>query len=145
MITKHLAVIVMLCNDFRLLSSSAADINGKLLGTLLKKLMEARGSAEIVAVQLWRAVAIGWLTSWETNPRSLKFTDLKIKVAQQLSRFENTTKHPKLNPVAPPGVALSAFDMDDESTYNHTYSIAMQAIDDAQRQSSAGHHCFNCH
>eukprot|EP00961_Rhodomonas_salina_P180650 2438237-Rhodomonas_salina.1 len=61
MITKHLAAIAMLHNDL-LLSSSASDIDGKLLGTLLKKLMEARGSAEMVAVQLWRAVAIGWLT-----------------------------------------------------------------------------------
>eukprot|EP00961_Rhodomonas_salina_P114466 1540263-Rhodomonas_salina.1 len=65
--------------------------------------MEAKGSAEIAAVQLWRAVAIGWLTSWESDPKSLKFTDLKIKVAQQLLRFEGTTKRPKLNPVAPPG------------------------------------------
>eukprot|EP00961_Rhodomonas_salina_P089576 1204649-Rhodomonas_salina.1 len=64
---------------------------------------------------------------------TLKFTYLKIKVAQQLSRFENTTQRPKLNPVAPLGVALSAFDTDaDEAIYNHTYSIAMQAIDYAQ-------------
>eukprot|EP00961_Rhodomonas_salina_P162131 2183974-Rhodomonas_salina.1 len=131
MITKHLTAIAMLRNDL-LLSSSASDIDGKLLSTLLKKLMEARGSAEIVA--------------WETGPKSLKFTDLKIKVAQQLSRFEpeGTTKHPKLNPVAPPGVALLAFDTDDEAIYNHTYSIALQAIN-AVQQHTAGRCCYNCH
>ena len=36
--------------------------------------------------------------------------------------FENTTKRPKLNPVALPGIALSAFDTDaNEAIYNHTY------------------------
>eukprot|EP00961_Rhodomonas_salina_P127713 1721916-Rhodomonas_salina.1 len=134
----------MLRNDL-LLFSLASNIDCKLLGTLLKKLMEARGRVEIVVVQLWLVVAIGWLTSWETDQRSLKFTDLKIKVVQQLSRFESMTKHPKLNPVAPPGVALSAFDIDDESTYNHSYTIAMQAIDDEQRQSPTARSCFNCY
>eukprot|EP00961_Rhodomonas_salina_P057691 775395-Rhodomonas_salina.1 len=106
--------------------------------------MEARGSAEIVAVQLWLAVAIGWLTLWETDLTSLKFTYLKIKVTQQLLRFENTTKHPKLNPVAPPGIVLLAFDTDNEAIYNHIYSIAMQAINCAQCQPSARCCCYNC-
>eukprot|EP00961_Rhodomonas_salina_P189799 2560684-Rhodomonas_salina.1 len=63
--------------------------------------MEASGDANIVAVQLWRAVAIGWYNAWEANPNVYTFTELKLNVAQQLSHF-TSAKRPKLTPVAPP-------------------------------------------
>eukprot|EP00961_Rhodomonas_salina_P193037 2604982-Rhodomonas_salina.1 len=72
-----------------------------MIGSLVKKLMEASGNANIVAVQLWHAVAIGWYNAWEANPNVYTFTELKLNVAQQLSHFESA-KRPKLTPVAPP-------------------------------------------
>eukprot|EP00961_Rhodomonas_salina_P159692 2150661-Rhodomonas_salina.2 len=88
-----------------LVSNKSADkIYKPMIGSLVKKLMEASGNANIVAVQLWCAVAIGWYNAWEVNPNVYTFTELlvKLNIAQQLLHFESA-KHPKLTPVAPPG------------------------------------------
>eukprot|EP00961_Rhodomonas_salina_P126158 1699509-Rhodomonas_salina.1 len=52
-----------------LVSDEPADrVDKPMIESLVKKLMEASGDANIVAVQLWRAVAIGWYNAWEANP-----------------------------------------------------------------------------
>eukprot|EP00961_Rhodomonas_salina_P125294 1688184-Rhodomonas_salina.1 len=114
--------IAIACNE--LVSDKSADkIDNQMIGSLVKKLMEASGNVNIVAVQLWRAVAIGWYNAWEANPNVYmsESTELKLNVVQQLSHFEST-KHPKLTPVAPPGVALAAFDSDYAGTDNEIYN-----------------------
>eukprot|EP00961_Rhodomonas_salina_P100114 1346471-Rhodomonas_salina.1 len=56
-ITKHISDIAIARNE--LVSDEPADRVDKLMiGSLVKKLMEASGNANTVAVQLWRAVAI---------------------------------------------------------------------------------------
>eukprot|EP00961_Rhodomonas_salina_P248777 3362453-Rhodomonas_salina.1 len=52
-----------------LVSDESADkIGNPMIGSLVKKLMEASGDANIAAVQLWLSVAIGWYNAWEANP-----------------------------------------------------------------------------
>eukprot|EP00961_Rhodomonas_salina_P275144 3717204-Rhodomonas_salina.1 len=59
--------IAIACNE--LVSDERADkIDNPMIGSLVKKLMEATGYANIVAVQLWLTVAISWYNAWEANP-----------------------------------------------------------------------------
>eukprot|EP00961_Rhodomonas_salina_P031402 422735-Rhodomonas_salina.1 len=111
--------------------------------------MEASGDVNIVAVQLWHAVAIGWYrdNAWEANPNVYTFTELKLNVAQQLSHFKSA-KRPKLTPIAPPRVALNAFEhgytATDRDVHDRAYSFALQAISDAAN-TGENSKCFNCH
>eukprot|EP00961_Rhodomonas_salina_P104500 1406816-Rhodomonas_salina.1 len=47
---------------------SAYKIDNPMIGSLVKKLLEASGDANIVAVQFWHTVAICWYNAWEANP-----------------------------------------------------------------------------
>eukprot|EP00961_Rhodomonas_salina_P011813 158814-Rhodomonas_salina.1 len=62
-----------------LVSDEPADrVDKQMIGSLVKKLMEASGNPNTVAIQLWRAVAIGWYNAWEANPNVYTFTELKL-------------------------------------------------------------------
>eukprot|EP00961_Rhodomonas_salina_P133559 1797211-Rhodomonas_salina.1 len=53
-ITKHMSDIAIVLNEL-VSNESAEKIDNPMIGSLVKKLMEASGDANIVAVQLWRA------------------------------------------------------------------------------------------
>eukprot|EP00961_Rhodomonas_salina_P088921 1196500-Rhodomonas_salina.1 len=69
--------IAIECNEL-VSYKSANKIDNPMIGSLVKKLMEACGYANIVAVQLWRAIAISWYNAWEANLNVYTFTELKL-------------------------------------------------------------------
>eukprot|EP00961_Rhodomonas_salina_P140052 1884750-Rhodomonas_salina.1 len=105
----------------------------------------AEGDETLAEVRLWRSASIRWGKLYEENPHKFSFEQLKVGVAQGLSRFEpepindyyNPTKRLRLNPSLPPAVAFSVEDLRD-------YAAQAYAAGAQSTVLSPHLQCWNC-
>eukprot|EP00961_Rhodomonas_salina_P283596 3833021-Rhodomonas_salina.1 len=137
-----MAHIAFLCNK-AVSGSSEQDIDSKILGNLIKKLQEADRDEFLLPVRIWRAASTKWYTDYQKDPSLVPWSELKLAVSKELLQFKSpdsssSSKHPKLQPSVPPGVAFPAISTD------VIYDVAMQAISDLRSSAAPGSECWNC-